>query len=424
MENDAKNIEKLNLHHIGSFQLTLLDRKESIEETIELLKVEDSYNTNVNLFDRTAHLYRTSREALNPLRESMIRNSCFTHVEILHKSSSLGLPYQIFAKHKNGQELFFDGLSYRIKMEIHKDKFKLGDISKLAGYPRREDNVVGDLETSLREVLPSLPEMTYSMYSFYTSYVDNWKDIGFTKDGDAQLRVSVNDPNIVTVTGLVHSKVGKEYDLFIGDENVILEMNSHHLFYAREYERFSKHIDHLRGKIETASSCASDTMSEITKSFVKFIPKYISWNTSKSQIREMYNIKKKISKYNLLSEVLKKIVSNNWASRNSPKQIWIEEAPDNEWMQSYWCSNFFHAEMDDGEIKKLNTNPSKPLFSYSVDEVSGKVKLLNKEVDSTINEMRDLLSAIQTEFSMYAVWLAFGAVIISILIGAISSVAI
>ena len=424
MENDGKIIEELNLYHIGSFQLTLLDRKESIEETIELLKVEDTYNTNVNLFDRTAHLYRTSQEALNPLRESMIRNSCFTHVEILHKSSSLGLPYQIFAKHKNGQEVFFDGLSYRIKTEIQKDKFKLCDINKLAGYPHREDNIVRDLETSLREVLPSLPEMSYSMYSFYTSYVDSWKTLGFTKDGDAQLCVSVNDPNFLTVTGLVHSKIGKEYNLFIGDEGAILEMNSHHLFYAKEYERFSNQIDHLRGKIETASSCASDTMFEITKSFVKFIPKYISWNKSKSQIREMYNIKKKISKYNLLSETLKKIVSNNWASRNSPKQIWFEGEPDNEWMQSYWCTNFFHAEMDNGEIKKLDTNPSKPLFSYSVDEVSSKVELLNKEIDSTINEIRDLLSAIQTEFSMYAVWLGFGAVIVSILIGTISSVAI
>ena len=424
MENVGKIIEKLNLHHVGSFQLTLLKRKESIEETIELLKVEDSYNTNINLFDRTTHLYRTSQEALNPLRESMIRNSCFTHVEILHKSSSLGLPYQIFAKHKNGQILFFDGLSYRIKTEIHKEKFKLSDISRLAGYPNREDDVVRDLETSLREVLPNLPEMSYSMYSFYTSFVDNWKALGFTKSGDAQLLVSVNDPNLITVTGLIHSKVGKEYNLFIGDENVILEMNSHHMFYVREYERFSKHIDHLRSKIETASSCASDTMSEITKSFVKFIPKYISWNKSKSEIREMYNIKKKISKYNLLSETLKKIVSNNWASRNSPKQIWFEGEHDDEWMQSYWCTNFFYAEMENDTIKKLDANPSKPLFSCSVDEVVGKVELLNKEVDSTINEMRDLLSAIQTEFSMYAVWLALGAVLVSIVVGTISSLAI
>ncbi|KZN30036.1 hypothetical protein N480_03570 [Pseudoalteromonas luteoviolacea S2607] len=421
MESDEKVIEKLNLHHVGSFQDSLISRKESIEETIELLKVEESYSKNINLFNRTTNLYRSTQEVLNPLRESMIRNSCFTHVEILHKSSSLGLPYQIFAKHKNGQEIFFDGLSYRIKTEIKQDKFKLNDINKLAGYPNREDNVVRDLESSLREVLPNLPEMTYSMYSFYTCYVGDWEMLGITNKGQAQLHLSVNDENIVTLTALKYSKVGKEYDLFIGDEKAILEMNSHHLFYIREYERFSNHIDHLRSKIEQASSCASDTMYDITKSFLKFVPKYNSWNKSKPQIRKMYSIKKKISKYNLLSETLQKIVKNNSATRNAPKQIWFEEEPDSEWMQSYWCSNFFHAELDNNEIKNLNSEPSKPLFSFSVDEVCNKVELLNKEVDRTINEIRDLLSAIQTEFSMYAVWLAIGAVIVSVLFGLISS---
>ena len=423
MDNDEKIIEQLNLHHIGTFQLALLERKESINETIELLRVEDNYNTNLNLFDRTAHLYRTSAEKLNPLRESMIRNSCFTHVEIIHKSSSLGLPYQIFAKHKSGRELFFDGLSYHVKQEIYNDKYDLNNINELAGYPHREDNVVGDLEKSLRELLPELPEMSYSMYTFYTSYVEDWKNLGFTKDGDAQLHVSVSDPKIFTVTGLVHSTIGKEYNLFIGNENVIIEMNSHHLFHVREIDRFSNQVDHLRSIIDKASSCTSDTMYEITKSFLKFIPKYISWNRSKKQIREIYSIKKSITKYNILSESLQKIVSENWASRNSPKQLWLEidGKPDDQWMQSYWCTNFFHAEYKNGEITNLETTPLKPLFSHSVKEVSEKVELLKKEIDSSINETRDLLSAIQTEFSMYAVWLAFGAVIVSILFGFISA---
>lgn len=420
MRSEKDFFENLCLHHVGSFQIPLLERRESIDETINKLRIEDSYRSNTNLFDRTTHLYWTSEECLRPLRESLIRNCAFTHVEIQHKSSSIGLPYQIYAKHKNGEDLYFDGLSYRIRKTINNEKFGLSALPELAGYPLRADNIVRDLEKSLREVIPELPEFSYSMYIFYTCYVENWNNMGIARTGEAQLYLKVNDPKIFTITGLVHTKIGKDFNLFIGDENVILEMNSHHIFYATEYERFSKYIDSLRNKIGIASGCVSDSMNDITKSFIKLNKKYASWNNAKSQIREMYRIKKNIFKYKILSETVSKIVEERWASRNSPKQIWFDSEVDHEWMQSYWCSNFFEGTLKNDAIIDLQELPIKPLFSYAVEDLVEKVNLLNNELNDIVSEMRDLLAAIQTEFSMYAVWLAFGAVLVSVIVGLMS----
>ena len=62
-----------------------------------------------------------------------------------------------------------------------------------------------------------------------------------------------------------------------------------------------------------------------------------------------------------------------------------------------------------------------PMYSSSAKELINKIQFLDKEVESVLGESRDLLSTIQAEFSMYAVWLAIFAVLISVLIGIIDS---
>ena len=412
---------ELYLNHIGCFSLTLMDRRESIQDTISLLKIEDEFGSNLGFFDRTAHLYRTSRDSLAALKESLDRNNEFTDVDIIHKSSCLGLPYQIYAKHKTGKDVFFDGLAYLVAEPIHIESFCLNEIQSIASYPHRVSNIIQDLEFSLREVLSDLPEMQYSMYSFYTANVDDWKSFGFTRVGDAQLHLLINDPRFITQTGLIHTKIGKEYSLYIGDRDVILEMNSHHMFYISEFDRYSNYINHIREKIETASCSISTAMNDITKSFPKFLDKYASWNASKSSIRKMYEIKKVIKKYYLLSALVQDLANKRYASRNSPKQIWFNQSEiDNEWKQSYWCTNFFQAKLEGHGVSKIEEEPMKPLFNGSIEQLVYKIGLLNEELQEIMSEIRDLLSAIQTEFSMYAVWLAFGAVIVSILVTLLS----
>lgn len=421
---EEKFLNNLYLNHIGYFSISLLERKETIEKTINLLDVEDSFQSNINCLNRVSHLYHTSKEKLEPLREILTRNSDFIDVQIINDSSTLGLPYKVYATHKNGQSLYFDGLLYLVEIEIKKDKFSFSDLNSIAGYPFRADEIIKSLGISLKGIIPSLNEWSYSMYSFYTAEIENWKELGITRIGEAQLHIPINDPNFVTLTGLIHTKFGKEYSLFLGEKKIIQEMNSHDMFLNKEFKDFTKFINHLREENNHSSSTINDSMNNITKAFYKFIPKYSSWNKAKESISKVYKIKKSIFKYILLKETINELINKKMALRNSPKQIWLEnEEIDNKWLNSYWCQNFFNVKLINKNIETVEDENQvmSPIYSSSAKELINKIQFLDKEVESVLGESRDLLSTIQAEFSMYAVWLAIFAVLISVLIGIIDN---
>lgn len=421
---EEKNLNNLYLNHIRYFSISLLERKETIEKTINLLDTEDYYQSNINCLNRVSHLHHTSKEKLEPLKKILNKNSDFIDVKIINDSSTLGLPYKIYATHKNGQSLYFDGLLYLVEIEIKKDRFSFSDLNSIAGYPFRADEIIRSLAISLKKIIPSLKEWSYSMYSFYTAEIENWKELGITRIGEAQLHIPINDPNFVTQIGLIHTKFGKEYSLFLGEKNIIQEMNSHDMFLNKEFKDFTKFINHLREEVNNSSSTIYDSMNNITKAFYKFIPKYSSWNKAKKSISNVYKIKKSIFKYILLKETIYELINKKMALRNSPKQIWLEnEEVNNKWLNSYWCQNFFNVKLINKNIEtaKDENQVMSPIYSSSAKELINKIQLLDKEVESVLGESRDLLSTIQAEFSMYAVWLAIFAVLISVLIGIISN---
>ncbi len=423
-EQNHKSLNDLSLNHVGCFPLTLLNRKETIEETLSHFRLEDTWNTNKNILDRTSHLYRVSQGDLEPIRERLIQNSDFVHVEVIHKSSCLGLPYQIYAKHVSGYELYFDGLSYLACKTIKQQSISLNEIPELAGYPQRADNVLFPLEESMRDLLPDMPKHAYTMYSFYAADVNDWKSLGIQNSGDAQLRLLVNDENIITITALVYSEVGKLYPLYVGDTKIIREMNSHDLFFSSEYRRFSDHVDHVRGNISNALEAISISMRDVTDPIFHFYKKHKSWLAAKSGINSVHQIRKGLHKYNLFIKSLDEVINERWASRNAPKQIWLEdEEMDDQWLNSHWQLNFFQGKLEDGKIIDLEERPIKPGYSSTAMELKQKVTLLCNEADKTLDDGRDLLSAIQAEFSMYAVWLAISALFVSIAIGIVAIIA-
>ena len=85
-------------------------------------------------------------------------------------------------------------------------------------------------------------------------------------------------------------------------------------------------------------------------------------------------------------------------------------------------NNYYEAKFLNGKISDLSSTPSKPGYSHVSKELSRKVSLLKEETEKAINDGRDLLSTIQAEFSMYAVWVAVIALISSASIGVVAMV--
>ena len=413
-----KSLNNLSLNHVGCFPVTLINRKETVEETLSHFRLEDTWNTNKNILDRTTHLYRVSKGDLEPIRECLIRNTDFVHVEIIHKSSCLGLPYQVYAKHVSGYALYFDGLSYLACKTIKQQDIALHEIQELTGYPERADNVLFSLENSISNLLPDMPEHSYTMYTFYAADVNDWNSLSINNSGDAQLRLLVNDENIVTITALVYSKVGKLYPLYVGNTKIIREMNSHDLFFSSEYRRFSEHVDHVRVDVSSALEAISISMRDVTDSIFYFYKKHKSWIGAKCGINNVHRIRKGLYKYNLFINSLEEVIDERWASLNAPTQIWLEnEEMDDQLLNSHWQLNFFQGKLENGKILELEEQPIKSGYSSTAMELKQKITLLREEVDKTLEDGRDLLSAIQAEFSMYAVWLAISALFVSITIG-------
>ena len=263
-----------------------------------------------------------------------------------------------------------------------------------------------------------MPEHSYTMYTFYAADVNDWNSLGINNSGDAQLRLLVNDENIVTITALVYSKVGKLYPLYVGNTKIIREMNSHDLFFSSEYRRFSEHVDHVRVDVSSALEAISISMRDVTDSIFYFYKKHKSWIGAKCGINNVHRIRKGLYKYNLFINSLEEVIDERWASLNAPTQIWLEnEEMDDQLLNSHWQLNFFQGKLENGKILELEEQPIKSGYSSTAMESKQKITLLREEVDKTLEDGRDLLSAIQAEFSMYAVWLAISALFVSITIG-------
>lgn len=419
----SQSMKNLCLNHAGCFQSALLPRKESIEDTLGFFDLEDTFKTNKNILDRTSHLYRTSADALKAVRENMIRITDFTYVEIMHRSSFLGLPYQIYAKHASGYELYFDGLSYLTYKQVESDAYNLTDIKDLAGYPQRADAVVFSLEKAISDLLPNMDKHSYTMYSFYTTDVEEWKGIGIHATGEPQLRVEVIDENFVTLIGGQHAEFGKSFPLYIGDSRTIREMISHEMFFSSEYSRFSAYVDEKRKEVANAQRAIAKSVRSISRSFWHMVEKYKSWKSAKRGIAKLYELRERTITLDLFCETLSDILENRWSSRNFPKQIWLsDEEMDDQWQASSWCSNFLSGRLVDDKIVDLKEQPVHPVYTGTARESISKVSLFKEELRRAVEDGRDLRSIIQADFSLYAVSWAVIALVFSLVIGLVAVV--
>jgi hypothetical protein len=220
LTNSTKSLHNLEKHQVGTFTTSLFSRRENVEETINFFEPTRGSTGNSGLLMRATHLYKAKTEKFEQLRQSLINNNNFVHVEILHQSSDIGLTHQVFVRHKSGKELYYDGVVYRLTEVIHEGDFGLDEIEKMAGYKGSFDPVVVEFETSLQEVIPSLHMYSHTSLNFYTASPKSWEELGIKAEGDPHLRLQCNDMNIITITALIFSETVRITMYILGNANV------------------------------------------------------------------------------------------------------------------------------------------------------------------------------------------------------------
>jgi len=412
----TKSLKNLERHQIGTFSAPLFARRESVEESLYLFDSKSTPNENSRYLMRATHLYKIKSERFESLRQSLIKNQNFVHVELQHKSSDIGLPYQIFVRHSNGKELYYDGIVYRLSEVVYDGDFDLDEIEELAGYNAGFDPVVVHFENSLCEVIPSLHIYSHTSLSFYTAFPNNWLELGVRAEGDPHLRLACKDMNSFTITALIHSEVGKNYYVYLGERESTLQILAHETLISMELRIFNEFAEEKRKLLHIVKKSALEELIGVIAPFYRLALKHKNWNSIKISWKTLGEMRKVLAQYDLLIQAYEYVIENKWAFFNGPRQIWFagEEQDDQEQIQ-HPCLNFFFATLDNSKITTVSEKPDKPMYTGRVTEIKNLIVAIKNELEPVISEETTLLTIFQTEFSLYAVWLAVLALIISLL---------
>jgi hypothetical protein len=417
METSASSpLKNLERHDIGWFNCWLLSRRESIEDTLRLFDMTD-LERNVSLLSRTTHLYKATQKIFSNLRETLVRNNEFVHVEILHESSDLGVSYKILAKHSNGKQIVYDGIQFHVSELIRNEGFALQDIEKFAPYyDICVQNALAPFQNSLREVLSELPEFTFPSYSFYTAEVTNWEILGLRNGGNAHLRLICTDKNVITMTGLVYTEIGKDYHTYLGDTKIALQMIAHEEFHAMEIYKFMKYFDEQRSIIREIQIGTEKETKALVMPFYKFIQRHTQWNRVKEDWKTIRGIYSRMPRGDLLIQAYEEMLKKEQAFFNAPKQLWLaDEVQDDQEQIAYPTTNFYGAKLQNSKLEGISDKPIQSRYGKDVKELKTIVRTLKDEIAPVIDDEKNLLTIFQTEFSLYAVWFAIFAVIVSVI---------
>lgn len=413
--NTSKSLNNLEKHQIGTFAASLPKRRESIEETLNLLDFKDGPGENSRYFMRATHLYRTKSEHFENLRQSLIKNLNFVHVEILHQSSDIGLPYQIFVRHNSGKILFYDGILYRLTEVVHEDDFGLNELETLAKYNSGFDPVVVEFEKSLCEVIPELYIYSHTSLSFYTASPKDWKELGIKAEGDPHLRLTCRDMNFLTVTALIFSEIGKDYYVYLGERETTLQMLAHETFMSMELRSFGEFAEEKRKLLHIVKKATIEELKGVISPFYNLTVKHKNWNSIKISWKTLGEVRKTLAQFDLLVQAYDHIIENRWAFFNGPRQIWLSgEVQDDQEQIQHTCLNFYNTKLDNSTITDISEKPDKPMYTGRLAEIKNLVTAVKNEMEPMLSEENTLLTIFQTEFSLYAVWLAVLALIISL----------
>ena len=79
----SQSLALLEKHSLGYFPITFLKRKETFGETLNHLETDDRFDLNQFVPTRTHQLYEAKIEYFESLRQALIKNPDFVHVEVL-----------------------------------------------------------------------------------------------------------------------------------------------------------------------------------------------------------------------------------------------------------------------------------------------------------------------------------------------------
>lgn len=399
-------LEGIRKHTVIWFPVIRESRRETLEETLESLSSEERLAPNYSHFPRTTYLYKSDTKALQEILFKLKHDPDFISSDILHSASDLGLTHRIKVTEKSGSILFFDGLCIRLTRTVSPERLNLEDLLSKTGVPQEEWKIINRFVDRIREVLPD--RNIESTYSYYTVDNTNWEKLGLERKKDAQICLVIND---------VEQK--KDFAVYLGEEDRIHQMIAHDLFIGKEIEMFINFYDRKSKDIIRYQDRLKTDFGGIISSIWRVDKKHQMWNSVKKAMKSIYAIKDLVDRGKLFSAALKSLIEKKWAFFNGPRQLWLideveNHAIDDEEKIQHPTSHFFEIRLEGSKLKEIPDSPIDPFYYADYEQLKRKIQVVSDQVDEIYKRERDLLTAFQTEFSLYAVWISIIALIIAI----------
>jgi len=403
-------------HYVMQFPIIIDKRKETFEETLKGLSSEEPWSPNYSGFPRTTYFYKRDLGLLQMIAEKVGSNEKFTSVEVQHDASDLGLTHRIKAEHNSGAVLFFDGLYVRITRVVTTDTFELKDLLPRTGVPHERHSIIEDFIGCVQKILPEQNIYGHSFYQYYTVDEANWEKLGLRREGDAQIRLVLNDPNFITITAIIFSTFGKDFHVYLGEEERANQVIAQNFFMQQEIDGFTRFFDQqLKEMIGYQNSLGKDFGGVISPIY-DIRKKHRMWNKVKKAIKSIYNVRDILEKGRLFCRALEILVEKKWAFFNGPRQMWVDgEEMDTIEQIQHPTINFFEFKLEENELKAISSEAAVPSYKTSVDMLRKKLEYLSNLTEEVYQRERDLLTAYQTEFGLYAVWFAIIALVVAVI---------
>lgn len=407
------------LHCMGYFPINLLERRETYEKTLDLFEISPEFSDNTNILNRPTHVFHSSREIFEQLKQKALEDEDFTHVEIVEAWSDLGFPCYLYANHKSGEEVFYDGIIFRITSNITNKEFHLQDAASLMGYPPHPKSIP-PLNGVLKKVNNDLPFSVFTFSLFYTALKTDWNLLKVKAYGEPSMQLPLIDPNFVRITALKYAEYGGKFYFYIGDYQKTLQLIAHDLYQSNEIENWKKYISQKTEKAKDCLQQASDAFTALSKSFWRLRYKLCAWSEVKKDFTYLLQESPSLFRYELLLNAYKGIAKENLSSVNGMRQIFISNDDwDNRAAISHWEKYFFKGEIKDNKIINISEKPISPGYTDKINSLESSVEVLKKSVSKSFDLTKDLFASAQTEFSAYSIWFAILAIVVSSVLGAI-----
>jgi len=418
---DEWQLRGIKEHHISMLPIYKSKRKETLEYTLSNVNME-AVEENFSIIPRTTHLYKADVKVLFKINDLVLASGDFSSSKVENESSDLGLSHKIIAIHNSGVEVYFDGLFLRATKNITGDETNLDEIASEIGVPKKLEKVVftfGEIVNNSDDENIWRPN---PHYWYYTINEVNWKQMEINRIGNAQVKIVLNDPKYMTFYSWGDATRGKDFDVYLGDEETIHQMLGHDYFI---YEELVSFINFFNEKIDKILEFQTNIVSDfggILSSPWRILEKNRKWSSVKETMRSIYQILDYSEKGKFFSNIITAIIEKKIAYHNIPITIWeINSKPNPEEKTQISGSHFWEIKYDDGKLV-FPDSAQKPIYESESLQLKNKIDYLSEISLQIYERVRDLLTAFQTEFSLYAVWLAIIAVILTILPIALSSI--